>query len=240
MAAEPGAYIYHSPEEGAPFVTYAAFWIRQSIQRYIDECSTLVRIPTHRRGDISKYRRMCAAFEREYGREPTEQEAGRSLGVSLETLQRIKEAARIEALTSLDRPATAEQDGETTLADLQPGCDDVEGSVLDAVQQEQLKAVIWKLVDTLPDKQAGTIRARYKEGLTLKETGERMGIAMQGVRQHETNALRSLRQKRRFLLPFRDEYISAHAFYGNGVGTFHRTRTSSTERVALKLLERYN
>lgn len=116
----------------------------------------------------------------------------------------------------------------------------MEGSVLDAVQQEQLKAVLWTLVDTLPDKQARTIQARYREGLTLKETGARMGIAMQGVRQHETNALRSLRQKRRFLLPFRDEYISAHAFRGNGAGTFNRTWTSSTEKVALKLAEDVN
>lgn len=229
----------YRPEEGVPFAAYAAFWIRQSIQRYVDECSTLVRIPTHRREDIGKYRRMCAAFEREYGREPTEPEASRYLGMSPEVLQRIKEAARMDTLTSLDRLA-AEQDGETTLADLQPGCDDVEGSVLDAVQREQLRAVLWGLVDALPGKQAPVLRMRFQEGLTLKETGERMGIAMQGVRQHETNALRSLRQKRRFLLPFRDEYISAHAFRGNGAGTFNRTWTSSTEKLALRLSERYN
>ncbi|MDE6906729.1 MAG: sigma-70 family RNA polymerase sigma factor [Lachnospiraceae bacterium] len=232
----------YRPEDGAPFAAYAAFWVRQSIQRYVEECSTLVRIPTHRREDIGKYRRMCAAFEREYGREPTEQEASRYLGVSLEIVQRVKQAACMEALTSLDRPASAEQYGETTLADLQPGSDDVEGSVLDAVQQEQLKAVIWTLVDALPGKQAPVLRMRFQEGLTLEEIGAKLGITRQGVWDQERHALRELRKPKRArrLLPFRDEYISAHAFRGNGAGTFNRTWTSSTEKLALKLSERYN
>ncbi len=229
-------------EEGTAFSTCAVFWIRSAMQRYVNECSCLVHISAYRRNDIAKYRRMCAAFEREYGREPTEREAGRFLDVNLETLQQIKEAACMEALTSLDRPASAEQDGETTLADLQPGRDDVEGSVLDVVQQEQLRAVLWSLVDALPGKQPPVLRMRFQEGLTLEETGRRLGISQQGTREHERHALRELRKPKRvrYLLPFRDEYISAHAFRGNGAGTFNRTWTSSTEKLALRLSERYN
>ncbi len=230
----------YRPEEGTAFSTCAVFWIRAAMQRYV-ECSCLVHISAYRRNDIAKYRRMCAAFEREYGREPTEPEASCYLGVSLEILQQIKEAASMTTLASLDKPIT-EQDGETTLADLQPGCDDVEGSVLDAVQQEQLKAVIWTLMDALPGKQAPVLRMRFQEGLTLEETGRRLGISWQGAREHERHALRELRKPKnaRFLLPFRDEYISEHAFRGNGAGTFNRTWTSSTEKLALRLAERYN
>lgn len=231
----------YRPEEGTVFSTCAGFWIRASIQRYIDKYSSPIRISVNRREEISKYRRMCATFEREYGREPTEQEASRYLGISLETLRRVKEAACMEALTSLDKPAS-EQDGETTLADLQPGCDDVEGSVLDAVQQEQLKAVIWELVDALPGKQAPVLRMRFQEGLTLEEIGAKLGITRQGVWDQERHALRELRKPKRArcLLPFRDEYISVHAYRGNGAGTFNRTWTSSTEKLALRLAERYN
>ena len=231
----------YRPEEGTVFSTCAGFWIRASIRRYIDKYSSPIRISVNRREDIAKYRRMCSVFEREYGKEPTEQEASRYLGVSLETLKRIKEAASMATLASLDEPI-AEQDGETTLADLQPGRDDVEGSVVDAAQQEQLKAVLWTLVDALPGKQAPVLRMRFQEGLTLEEIGAKLGITRQGVWDQERHALRELRKPKRArrLLPFRDEYISVHAYRGNGAGTFNRTWTSSTEKLALRLAERYN
>ena len=228
----------YRPEEGAAFSTYALIWIRQSIQRYIDDCSTSVRIPVHRRQEIVKYRRVCSSFEKSYGRKPTDWEVGRLLGVSRETVDRIKEAAEMGSTASLDTPIG--EDGEDTISDLQPGAADVEGSVLDAVQKEQLKAVIWPLVDTLPGNQPAVIRMRYQEGLTLRECGERLGLALQGIRTHENNALRSMRHGSRAkqLRPFLDDYIYSRSVQGNGTGTFNRTWTSSTERVALKLVER--
>lgn len=229
----------YRPEEGAAFSTYALIWIRQSIQRYIDDCSTAVRIPVHRRQEIVKYRRVCSSFEKSYGRKPTDWEVSRLLDVSRETVDRIKEAAEMGRTASLDTPIG--EDGEDTISDLQPGAADVEGSVLDAVQKEQLKAVIWPLVDTLPGKQPAVIRMRYQEGLTLRECGERLGLALQGIRTHENNALRSMRHGSRAkqLRPFLDDYIYSRGTQGNGTGTFNRTWTSSTERVALKLAERY-
>lgn len=206
----------YRPEEGAAFSHYAWIWIKQSIQRYIDDCSTTVRIPSGRRQEIVRYRRACVAFEKDYGRKPTGWEISRLLDVSRETVERIKEAAQMGSTASLDTPIG--EDTEDTIGDLQPGAADVESSVLDAMQKEQLKAVIWPLVDSLPGKQPEVIRMRYQEGLTLKECGERLGIALQGARTHESNALRGLRQKRRFLLPFLDGYIYSRATQGNGAG----------------------
>lgn len=228
----------YRPEEGAAFSHYAWIWIKQNIQRYIDDCSTAVRIPSHRRQEIVRYRRACAAFEKNCGRKPTDWEMSRLLDVNRETVDRIKEAAQMGSAASLDTPIG--EDTEDTIGDLQPGAADVEGSVLDAIQKEQLKAVIWPLVDSLPGKQPAVIRMRYQEGLTLKECGERLGIAMQGARTHEGNAFRELRKPSRAnqLKPFLNDYIYSRATQGNGAGTFARTWTSSTERVALKLVER--
>ena len=227
----------YKPEEGAAFSTYALIWIRQSIQRYIDDCSGVIRVPVHRRQEITKYRRVCAAFERSYGRKPTDWELSRLLDVSREVVERIKEAAQMGSMASLDTPIG--EDGYDTIGDLQPGAADVEGSVLDAVQKEQLKAVIWPLVDSLPGKQPAVIRMRYQEGLTLKECGEHLGLAFQGIRTYEANAFRELRKpsRARLIKPFLDEYIYSGAVQGNGSGTFNRTWTSSTERVALKIAE---
>lgn len=228
----------YEPEEGANFCTYAVIWIKQSLQRYIDDCSTVVRIPSGRRQEITRYRRACAAFERGYGRKPTDREISSLLGVSPGTVGRIKGAAQMGSTASLDTPLN--EDGEETIGDLQPGAEDVENSVLDDVQQEQLKAVIWPLVDALPGKQPTVIRMRYQEGLTLQECGDKLWLTLQGARTQEAKAFRELRKpsRARQLKPFLDEYIYDRALQGNGVGTFNHTWTSSTERVAMKLVER--
>lgn len=225
----------YRPEEGAAFSTYALVRIRQSIRRYIDDCSTVVRIPVGRRQDVVRYRRACADFEKMYGRKPSDGEMSRLLGESRETVQRIAKAAEMDKLASLDTPAG--ENSEDSIGDLLPGVADVEGGVLDAFQQEQLEAVIWPVVDTLPEKQAAVIRMRYQEGLTLRECGERLGLAWQGIRTHESNALRELRRPSRahLLRPFLPEAAEAAAYRGSSVESFNRTWTSSTERVALSL-----
>ena len=96
---------------------------------------------------------------------------------------------------SLDTPLN--EDGEETIGDLQPGAEDVENSVLDDVQQEQLKAVIWPLVDALPGKQPTVIRMRYQEGLTLQECGDKLWLTLQGARTQEAKAFRELRKPSR-------------------------------------------
>lgn len=228
----------YEPEEGANFCTYAVIWIKQSLQSYIDNCSTVVRIHDRTKRRIVKYRRLYTSFEKEYNRKPTDREISSLLGVSIEIVKHVKEAAIMEKISSLDTPLN--KDTEDTVGDFQPGAEYVENSVLDAVQQEQLKAMIWPLVDALPGKQPTVIRMRYQEGLTLQECGDKLGLTLQGARTQEAKAFRELRKpsRARQLKPFLDEYIYSRASQDNGVGTFNRTWTSSTERVALKLVER--
>lgn len=225
----------YDPEAGASFSSYSVFWIRQSIQRYIDDCTGSVRIPVHRREDVTKYKRLCADFQKSIGRKPTEWEICRFMGVDRETLHRIEEAARMGRISSIDTPVG--EDGEDTIGDLLPGADNVESSVLDKVQQEQLESTLWPIVDALPGKQGEVIRMRYQEGLTLKEAAGQLGKTPEYIRQLQINALRELRKpsRSRHLKTFLDEYIYSAAIHGNGIGTFNRTWTSSTERIALKI-----
>lgn len=225
----------YDPEAGASLSSYSVFWIRQSIQRYIDDCTRSVRIPVHCRADISKYKRLCADFQKSIGRKPTEWEICRFMGVGRETLHRIEEAARMGRISSIDTPVG--EDGEDTIGDLLPGADNVESSVLDEVQQAQLASTLWPIVDALPGKQGEVIRMRYQEGLTLQACGDKLGFTRQGARTQEANALRELRKpsRSRHLKPFLDEYIYSKAVQGNGSGAFNRTWTSSTERIALKI-----
>ena len=84
------------------------------------------------------------------------------------------------------------------------------------------------------------IRKRYQEGLTFKEIGKKLGLSMEAVRQWERKGLGELRRpsRSRILEQFlEDSQIYNSALHGNGVSSFNRSWTSSTERVALRRID---
>ena len=222
------------PEGGASFIHYAVFWIRQTMQRYIENNGSCVRIPSGQQQRIRKYKKICAQYLKLLGREPADWELCRLLGVSRDVLRHIREDARKGQMQSLSAPLG--EDGDLLLEDTIPDQRDDYAGVLDAVQQEELGAVLWPMVDSLEERQAKTLRARYQEGKTLKETGESLGCSLQQARVIETNALRTLRRPRYAdrLRPFLyDDMVRSKGMQGTGAERFRQTRTSATERVAL-------
>ena len=230
---------YH-PEEGIPFVNYAAFWIRQSIQRYLENCCCIVRIPVHASEKVRAYRKACSQFEKWYGRKATEREISRILGVNEKSIEQIKKDAKMKQIASLDSPLTAAGDTEEiTVGEMVAAAGDLEEEVVDRIQQEELKKTIWQVVDSLPEKQAVLIKERYQEGKTLSALAQELGITLEAVRQQEKKAMRELRKpsrSRRLSHFLGDGMIYNKALHGNGVGTFRRTWTSSTERIVIETL----
>ena len=225
----------YDPESGVSFLYYASFWIRQTLYRYVEECGKVVRIPTHFRGMLTKYKRFTAVMYTEFNRTPTDQEFCYYLGIGYEKLEELKQAAVLDKMGSLDVPLGENE--ESTLCDLVACPDCPESEILDKVQAEQLKTVIWALVDNLPGKSPEVLRARYQEDLTLKETAARVGITIEAVRQWQNKGIRELRKPSRSneLKPFIwDDYVYNQALRGNGAEHFNRTWTSSTERIALE------
>lgn len=105
----------------------------------------MVRIPTHFRGKLTKYKRFTAAMYAEFNRKPTDQEFCYYLGIGHEKLKELKQAAVLDKMGSLDVPVGESE--ESTLCDLVACPDCPESEMLDKVQAEQLKTVIWALVD---------------------------------------------------------------------------------------------
>ena len=225
----------YDSENGVSFLHYASFWIRQSIQRYVVECGKAIRLPSHFRGKLTKYKQFTAAMYKEFNRKPTDQELCYYLSIGYEKLEELKRAAVMDKMGSLD--VTVGDGEENALCDLIACPDNPENEILDKVQAEQLKQIIWTLVDDLPGECPEVLRARYQEDLTLKETAARIGITIEAVRQWQSKGLRELRKPSRSneLKPFIwDDYVYNQSFHGNGVGSFNRTWTSSTERIALE------
>lgn len=139
---------------------------------------------------------------------------------------------------SLDAPIGGEGKELITLADTIKSSGNMENNILNKVFIEGLRAVIWHEVEELEDRKAKVIYGRYRDNMTYKEIAERLHISESKVMSAHASALDELRHCHvRRLKPFYVEYIETHGYRHNGVGSFQRTWTSSTEYCALKLIE---
>lgn len=223
----------YNPDEGVLFLTYAGFWIRQSMQRYIEDCGSVVRISVHCRNRIREYEKFCGTFELYCGRKPTDGEIQLYLGISEEKLKDIRKAAQMSNIDSLDVPVGDDEEG--SMYDLLPGQESPEDDIVEKLQHEQLRDTLWSMVDDLPWQQSAVIRMRYQEGRSLKETGDRIGCNVNQASAIQNKALRELRMpsRARVLRSLMHGDIYSKALKGTGAEHFNRTWTSSTEYVAL-------
>ena len=219
------------------FLTYATYWIKQCIVRYI-KGNGMVRIPEHQQGRIIKYNRIVQEFQQRYRRKPTEAEIRAFIGVDGKTLEEIKKSALMGKIGSLDVPIGEASDG--TLYDIVPSCIDDKEEILNRVANEELAGVLWGMVEELPGQQSEVLKMRFKDNMKLREIGAVYGFSIDWARQIENKGLRTLRnpKRSRILREFLDdERIYNSALHGNGVGSFSRSWTSSTEKIALKRIE---
>ncbi|HEX4735454.1 MAG TPA: sigma-70 family RNA polymerase sigma factor [Thermoleophilaceae bacterium] len=179
--------------KGYKFSTYATFWIRQAIQRGIANRARTIRIPVH----IGQRERKIARAERELAaqleRQPTDEEISHASGVPLEQIEEIRDAGR--AVTSLDKPIGEE--GETALGDLFASD---EMSPEEEVHLTLSEEVIRRTVNELPETERDVLKLRYgingDEPTPLRETGKRLGMSPERVRQIESKALAKLAMRR--------------------------------------------
>lgn len=220
------------------FLSYATYWIKQSMQRYIENSGHVVRVPVHRQEDIRKYKKAVLNFEMKWNRKPTDGEVSALLGVSIEKLDQIRKSLEMGQITSLDEYIKDSE--ETTVENTVASSIDIENQVIGSMNQQEVKEVLWNMVDELPEDYPLLLKLRYQGRLTYKVIGEKLGVTGDAIRQKEARAIKELSRTRRkkILAPYVDGYIKDMSLKGTGVERFRSTWTSSTERTALKLLEK--
>src|SRR5215210_1822487 len=179
--------------KGYKFSTYATFWIRQAIQRGLANKARTIRIPVH----IGQRERKIVRAERELsaklGREPNDDEIAREAELPLGQVEEVREAAR--TVTSLDRPVGEE--GDTALGDL---LESGEAQIQDEVEVSLTEETLRRTIEELPEPERDVIRLRYgingDDPQPLRETGRRLGLSAERVRQLESKALKLLATKR--------------------------------------------
>jgi len=178
---------------GFKFISYAVWWIRQSILQAIAEQSRIVRLPLNKVGVMSKINKAYARLEQELGREPHPEEVAALLDIHE---SEVKESlGNVARHISMDAPLV--QDEDTTMYDILRS-DDNKDSPETGLLNESLRQEIDRVMDTLPAREADIIRLYFglegKYQLTLEEIGEKFDLTRERVRQIKEKALRRLKQ----------------------------------------------
>lgn len=180
---------------GFKFISYAVWWIRQSILQALAEQSRVVRLPLNRVGAINKVGRALEQLEKSYGREPSMTEIADKMEMStFEVADVLKTSARH---LSLDEPFK-EEDGNSLLDVIESDRYEPPDNTL---MKESLRVEIEKILSTLKPREAEIIRLYFgldgDRPLTLEEIGEHFKLTRERVRQIKEKALRRLRHRSR-------------------------------------------
>jgi RNA polymerase primary sigma factor len=173
---------------GYKFSTYAVLWIKQSIQRGLDNTGRPVRIPAHVAQRERTVNRASAELSARLDREPTDEEVAAKAELPLDEVTAIRDLTRVT--TSLDSPVG---DGDTTFGDLHAeSTDDLETELLEREQEGAVEAALSRL----PEQERRIIRARFGTGgrpeRNLRDAARELGVTQEQARRLEARALELL------------------------------------------------
>jgi len=179
--------------KGFKFSTYATFWVRQAVQRALDNRARTIRIPVHLGQRERKMARAQRELAAQLGRDPTEEELAAGAELTVDEVREALEAARV--VTSLDRPV-GEEEGIGLGSLLPSSALGPEEEVDIALRGDALR----RALERLPDRERQVLKLRYGVGgsdpTPLTETGRRLGISQDAVRRLERKALSELAASR--------------------------------------------
>jgi RNA polymerase primary sigma factor len=181
---------------GFKFSTYATWWIRQSITKYLAENTRTIRIPVHIIETIYKISKIVSTkFYQEYGRDPTIEDLANITGMSIERLTQIFRYVK----QPLSLETNIHHDEDTTLLEF---IEDENSTRPDEYTfNNELSEKIKILLSTLSSREEKVIRLRFgigeKEAYTLEEVGQKFGVSKERIRQIESMALRKLKHPKR-------------------------------------------
>jgi RNA polymerase primary sigma factor len=175
---------------GFKFISYAVWWIRQSILQAIAEQSRIVRLPLNQVGSVNKINRVLNKFEQEHERRPSIDEIADNVDIPHE---KIEEAMKVNSRhVSVDAPFAEGEDN--SLLDVLPNNDSPMADK--KLVMESLREEINRALQTLNERERNIIEAFFginQQEMTLEEIGDKYGLTRERVRQIKEKAIRRLR-----------------------------------------------
>ncbi|MCL4510818.1 MAG: sigma-70 family RNA polymerase sigma factor [Bacteroidetes bacterium] len=183
------------PTRGFKFISYAVWWIRQSILQALAEQSRIVRLPLNRVGALNKIGKKFSELEQEFEREPSPSEIAEQLDMSLYEVDKTLQISGRHL--SVDQPFVQGEDNK--LLDVM--ADDNQLPPDYSLMKESLRTEVERALKSLTDREAEVIRLYFgierEHPLTLEEIGEKFNLTRERVRQIKEKAIRRLRHATR-------------------------------------------
>lgn len=180
---------------GFKFISYAVWWIRQSILQALAEQSRIVRLPLNRVGSLNKISKAFSQLEQQFEREPTAEELAEMLDM---TINDVEDTMKVSGRhVSMDAPFA---DGEeNSLLDVLTDEDQIRPD--NSLMSESLRREVERALTTLTKREADVLRYYFGLGgippLTLEEIGDKFSLTRERVRQIKEKSIRRLRNTSR-------------------------------------------
>ena len=179
---------------GFKFISYAVWWIRQSILQALAEQSRIVRLPLNQVGSLNKINKAFSKFEQEHERKPSPEELADTLELPAE---KVADTLRVSGRhISVDAPFVEGEDNSLLDVLINNDSPNADRSLM----MESLAKEIERALATLTERESDIIRMFFGIGcqeMTLEEIGERFGLTRERVRQIKEKAIRRLRHTSR-------------------------------------------
>lgn len=180
---------------GFKFISYAVWWIRQSILQALAEQARIVRLPLNQVGSMSRISKAYSKLEQEFEREPSAEEISRILDIPIDKVSESMKSSGKHL--SMDAPFV--QGEENSLLDVIENIDSPKADI--NLMNESLAKEIDRSLSTLSEREKEVVKLFFgigmTHGLTLDEIGDKFGLTRERVRQIKEKALRRLKHKSR-------------------------------------------
>ena len=220
-------------ESDIAFITYAKYWVKCYLHKYMDKCKDLC-VPRYMLEMQQKYKRAMNALQNRLYRQPTTEEIAEEMKISISKV----EAIRITLLGSVSINEPLQEDEELTLADTIKGDLNVEESIVDKICKEQQKSELWGFVEQYTSNVENDIlREYFIKNKSMAAIARDYNMSFHNVRTIKQNGLRKLKTgKAKRNLQKRFEVLEPK-LYRSSVKRFKHDMESTVDRIACKRLE---
>ena len=225
----------YETSENVLFMTYAGYWIRQAVRRYIENCGSVIRIPGVKQQKIIRYNKAIQELSQKLGRTPVNNEIADYMKINEKELEELEYYS--QSIASLDVPIN--EDSESTLSDSVKSDFELENSVIDKMYDDYTKSELWRTVERYTGQlEKRVIKEYYLHNKSLATIANKENLSIARIKQVKARGFRRLRTgqaKEELLHNFEN---AQSGLYRNGMQKYSNNNfTSTVEKIALAKYE---
>lgn len=171
--------------QGVLFMSYAPYWIRQAIKRFLEDSGQVIRVPVHTQEKIYRYNQISSYYILNFNRQPTKQEFASRLQMSVKAVEQLQRFMYRNKVGSLDTVILDGEDEDISYSETIPGNINLEAEVVERVSSQQLKDELWMIIDQIlkDEKKMQLLKLKFIENMNMEEIGKRYNISRAAVKQ---------------------------------------------------------